>query len=215
MSTDEQINEPAIIPNWGRYNYPLACRILKETDAPILYPAMKKSAKNLKGFIGWAKYAPSWNISEVQKFVRDHCEDEFPRFHLIFSIGYEVVGFGSIAPMPRNRDVQVALWVTSGYERQGIGSWIVYVLEWYAFNVFGYDNVYYQHDSSNRKSGALPKKLGYRYSHHFDEEISAMGESGLWFSHVKKKPSDIPAGYIDTGILSNWDGITFPWKSLI
>jgi RimJ/RimL family protein N-acetyltransferase len=215
MLNSEEVNETNGVPNWGRYNYPLACRILKETDAPILYPAMKKSAKNLKGFIGWAKYAPSWNISEVQKFVRDHCEDEFPRFHLIFSIGYEVVGFGSIAPMPRNREVQVALWVTSGYERQGIGSWIVYVLEWYAFHVFGYDAVYYQVDSSNKKSASLPQHLGFTFSHTFEDEIHAKDETGFWYSFKKNRPEELPPGFIDTGILSNWDGHTFPWKSLI
>lgn len=215
MSASENTNETNAIPNWGRYNYPLACRVLKESDAPILYPAMKKSAKNLKGYIGWAKYAPEWKIETVQKFVRDHCEGELPRFHLIFSIGYEVVGFGSLAPMPNPRDVQVALWVTTGFERKGIGSWIVQVLEWYAFNVFGYDHVYYQHDATNRKSGSLPQKMGYKYSHTFEEEITAMKESGFWFSHVKKKPVGMAPGYIDTGTLTNWDGITFPWKSLI
>jgi len=215
MSTDENVDKDSKIPNWGRYNYPLACRLLRETDAPILYPAMKKSAKNLKGYIGWAKYAPEWNIGTVQKFVKDHCESELPRFHLIFTIGYEVVGFGSLAPMSSPRDVQIALWVATGHERMGIGSWIVQVLEWYAFSVFGHDQIFYQYDSSNRKSGALPQKLGYKYSHFFEDEISAMSESGLWFSHVKRKPSDTPPGYIDTGTLSNWDGITFPWKSLI
>lgn len=203
------------VPNWGNYDYPLACRVLKETDAPILYPAMKKSASDLKGYIGWAKYAPSWNMKTVQKFVLDHVNSEFPRFHLIFTIGDEVVGFGSLAPVNRDRSVQVALWVTSGHHGGGIGSWIVQVLEWYAFHVFGYDYVYYQHDATNRKSGAIPKKLGYKFSHTFDEEIGAMAESGFWISHKKKRPEGLPPGGIDTGKLSNWDGITFPWKCLI
>jgi hypothetical protein len=81
--------------------------------------------------------------------------------------------------------------------------------------VFGYDHVYYQHDATNRKSGALPQKLGYAYSHSFDDEITAMKESGFWFSHVKTKPIGTPPGYIDTGTLKNWDGVSFPWKSLI
>jgi RimJ/RimL family protein N-acetyltransferase len=215
MYMNESSEEFESVPNWGNYDYPLACRVLKETDAPILYPAMKKSAKDLRGYIGWAKYAPSWKIDTVQKFVLDHVNSDFPRFHLIFTIGYEVVGFGSLAPVDRSRSVQVALWVTSGHQGKGIGSWIVQVLEWYAFHVFGYDFVYYQHDATNRKSGAIPKKLGYKYSHTFDEEISAMSESGFWISHKKRRPEGLPAGAIDTGTLSNWDGITFPWKCLI
>jgi hypothetical protein len=95
--------------------------VLKETDAPILYPAMKKSASRLSGFISWAKYVPSWDISVVQKFVLDHVNSDFPRFHLIFTIGYEVVGFGSLAPMPDKRSVQVALWTSEGFEGQVLG----------------------------------------------------------------------------------------------
>ena len=154
-------------------------------------------------------------MATVQKFVQDHVESDWPRFHLIFTIGYEVVGFGSLAPVGNPREVQVALWVAKGHERRGIGSWIVQVLEWYSFYVFGYDNIFYQHDSSNRKSGALPKKLGYKYSHYFEEKINAKDESGLWLSYKKPRPPDLPLGAIDTGTLENWSAVSLPWKSLI
>ena len=203
------------VPNWPGYDCPLACRVIRETDAQILYPVMKRSANHLKGYIAWAKYAPSWDFKTVQKFVSDHCNDEWPRLHLIFSIGKQVVGFGSLAPMPNPRDIQVALWVSLGWQGQGIGKWIVTVLEWYAFNVFGFDNVYYQHDASNRSSGKLPQALGFSFSHSFDQKIEALEETGLWMSWKKQKPSDIPPGYIDNGNLSRWDEVRFPWISLI
>jgi RimJ/RimL family protein N-acetyltransferase len=211
---NEEVSEE-LLPNWTGYEYPLACRVIKDTDATILYPVMKRNAKHLSSYIGWAKYAPSWNMDTVQKFVLDHVNSDFPRFHLVFTIGYEVVGFGSLAPVDRERSVQVALWVDKNHERRGIGSWIVTVLEWYAFSVFGFDAVYYQHDATNRKSGAIAKRKGYRFSHTFDEEKTAKGESGFWFSHKKLKPPNTPPGYIDTGTLGNWDGYTLPWKSLI
>jgi RimJ/RimL family protein N-acetyltransferase len=176
---------------------------------------MKKSAKHLRGYIDWAKYSPSWDIEDVQKFVKDHVESEWPRFHLIFTVGYEVVGFGSLAPVDRDRSCQVALWVGVDHKKRGIGAWIVQVLEWYAFHVFGYDYVYYQYDSSNRKSGSLPRQLGYTYSHDFNDEVHAKNETGYWFSFKKARPGDLPPGAIDTGRLDNWESITFPWKSLI
>ena len=210
----EQELEPAL-PNWGGYDYPLACRMLKQTDAFHLYPVMKKSAMNLSGFIGWAKYATGWNYKQVTKFVRDHVNSEFPRFHLIFTIGYEVVGFGSLAPMPNGRDIQVSLWTAKAHQGRGIGNWITHTLEWYAFYVFGYDNVYYQYDSRNKLSGKIPQRRGYKLSHTFDAERDGVLASGYWFSFKLKKPDGIPPGFIDTGILSNWDGVTFPWKCLI
>jgi hypothetical protein len=77
---------------------------------------MKRSAKSLNGYIGWAKYAPEWNFKAVAAFVKDHVESPLPRWHLIFTIGKQVVGFGSLAPMENGRDVQVALWVGLGHE---------------------------------------------------------------------------------------------------
>ena len=203
------------ITNWGDYNYPLACRILKQTDAFYLYPVMKKSALNLSGFIGWAQYASGWNYKQVTRFVRDHIKSDLPRFHLIFTIGYEVVGFGSLAPMPNRREVQVALWVAPNYQRKGIGDWIVNVLEWYAFHVFGYDYVYYQYDSQNRRSGRIPQRRGYTFSHSFEDEKDGVLASGYWFSFKLKRPEGLPPGAIDTGTLENWTEITFPWKCLI
>ena len=212
---NENNEEQQVIENWGDYNYPLACRMLKQTDAFYLYPVMKKSAFNLSGFIGWAEYASGWNYKQVTKFVRDHIKSELPRFHLIFTIGREVVGFGSLAPMPDSRCIQVALWVAPSHQRKGIGDWIVHVLEWYAFNVFGYDYVYYQYDSQNRKSGKIPQSRGYTYSHTFEDVKDGVLASGFWMSFKKKRPEGLPPGAIDTGTLNNWDGITFPWKCLI
>ena len=215
MQTQQQENVQPEISNWPGYNYPLAFRALKSTDAFFLYPVIKASANNLKGFIYWAKYVPSWDLQAVKKFVDDHVNDQLPRFHLIFTIGYEIVGFGSLAPMDHEREVQISLWVGKGHERRGIGAWISTVLEWYAFHVFGYDNCYYQFDSSNRKSGSLPKKLGYKYSHSFDQEKSGTKESGFWFSFVKPRPPGLPPGAIDTGTLDNWTEVQFPWQCLI
>lgn len=201
--------------NWPGYEYPLACRLIDDGDAKHLYPVMKRSAKSLNGYIGWAKYAPEWDFRTVAAFVKDHLEDDLPRWHLVFSIGKQVVGFGSLAPMNHERDVQVSLWVGIGHEGKGIGKRIVEILEFYAFYVFGYDNLYYQHDSSNRKSGALPPKLGFRFSHAFDLEISALKETGFWYSWVKARPEFLPPGIIDTWNWDMWTEITFPWKSLI
>jgi RimJ/RimL family protein N-acetyltransferase len=117
--------------------------------------------------------------------------------------------------MEHQRDAQVSLWVGLGHEGKGIGKGIVQILEFYAFYVFGYDNLYYQHDSNNRRSGALPPKLGFSFSHTFDQEKSAQKESGFWFSWVKSKQRGLAPGLIDTWDWDKWSGISFPWKCLI
>jgi RimJ/RimL family protein N-acetyltransferase len=214
--SDNSIEEALeLIPNWPGYEYPLACRMLRQTDAFHLYPVMKKSALNLSSFIEWGKYASGWNYKQVTRFVRDHVKSEFPRFHVIFTIGYEVVGFGSLAPMPDNRSIQVALWTAKDHQSRGIGNWIVNVLEWYAFNVFGYDFCYYQFDQKNERSGKLPVKRGYTFSHSFEGDKDGAKASGVWNSYKLKRPDDLPPGAIDTGTLEKWSSVTFPWKCLI
>ena len=215
-SDTESIEEEGVFAeNWPGYNFPLACRVIRSGDQAILYPVMKRSASTLKGFIGWAKYVPSWDFATVARFVNDHVNSDLPRFHLIFSIGREVVGFGSLGPMGHPLEVQVALWVAKGHERRGIGSWIVQVLEFYAFDVFGYHSLYYQHDARNRNSGKLPGKLGFRYSHFFDDKKTAMNESGLWMSWVKYRPSHLPPGFVETGDWGSWLEQKLPWTSLV
>lgn len=200
---------------WPGYDFPLACRELRATDAQHLFPVMKRSAKMLRGYIEWAKYAPNWDFKTVQQFVNDHVNSEYPRFHLIVTCGRQVVGFASLAPMSNPRHIQVALWVGLGHQRRGIGHWIVKILEFYAFNVYGYDKVFYQHDATNRASGTLPQSSGYRFDHTFEEEIHAEKESGFWYSWVKDRPAGLPPGYIDTGHFGTWHKQQFPWKCLI
>ena len=215
MSEETELENQEGIENWPGYNYPLACRILKSTDAPLLYPVMKKSANHLRSYVHWAKDSPSWDMRDVQRFVKSHVNSEWPRFHLIFTIGYEVVAFGSLAPVDRDRSVQVALWTSVDHKRRGIGSWVVQVLEWYAFHVFGFDNCYYQHAVGNMRSGNIAKRNGFKFSHTFKHKTKAWKEIGYWVSYKKSRPKGLPPGTIDTKTTSNWDGITFPWKCLI
>jgi RimJ/RimL family protein N-acetyltransferase len=201
--------------NWPGYDYPLAFRFLKETDAAILYPVMKRSGNAVKGYIEWGSDVASWSMNELAKWVRACATDDRPRCHLLFSIGTEVVGIGSLAPFGHPRNVQVALWVAEGHQGKGIGKWICTILEFYAFNVFGYEQLFYNHDSSNRSSGKLPSALGFVWSGTFDDKKHAQHETGFWFSWKKVRPAELPPGAIDTGDFSFWERLNFPWKSFV
>lgn len=201
--------------NWPGYDYPLAFRFLNESDGVLLYPVMKRSGNALKGYIEWGSDVASWNMAELSKWVRDRANDDLPRCHFLFSIGKEVVGIGSLAPGGHPRDVQVALWVAKGHQGKGIGKWMVTILEFYAFVVFGYDTLYYNHDSSNRNSGKLPAAMGFEFSGTLDMKKSAQKETGLWYSWSKHRPFGLPPGVIDTGDFGKWEELKFPWKSMV
>jgi len=178
--------------NHRGFSHPLTHRRIRPSDTLRLAQVIRKSHKHLRGYIGWAQYAGKWDVYQVQKFVNQHVNDEFPREHFLFFIGNRIVGMGSLAPMFHPLDIQIALWVAEGFHGHGIGPRIAATMEWYAFEVYGYSHLYYQHDATNEASKRLPQKLGFKFSHTFDDDIHAENESGFWYSWVKERPSDLP-----------------------
>ena len=158
--------------------------------------AVWKSHKHLRGFVGWAKYSRSWDIKTVSKFVDDHINTPLPNQHFVFFIGSEIVGMGSLLLAYSYHEAQIALWTVDGFQGKGIGKKMVDTLEDLAFRVWGFKNLYYQHDASNESSKRLPQKCGFTFSHTFDTEKSAELESGFWISWVKPRPSHLPPAII-------------------
>jgi ribosomal-protein-serine acetyltransferase len=192
--TEEAIREERerLSFNHPGFDYPLMHRWIKKSDTLEMARVIRSSAHHLKGFISWAKYANTWDFKQIQRFVNDHADPEPPRMHLVFLLGKRIVGMGSLAPMDKMNEVQISLWVAEGFHGKGIGTRIARTMEMYAFEVWGYSKLYYQCDASNEQSKRLPQKLGFRYSHTFNEEITAQNESGFWFSFVKERPDDLP-----------------------
>jgi RimJ/RimL family protein N-acetyltransferase len=214
--TEEAISEEFERLNFNHrgYNHPLMHRRIKVDDTLALSKVLKRSSKHLSGYIGWAQYAGKWDFKQIQRFVNEHVNDEFPREHFLFLIDKQIVGMGSIAPMGDIRDVQVALWVAEGHHGKGIGARIVSTIEWYVFEVYGYRSLYYQHDATNESSKRLPQKLDYQFSHSFDERISAYNESGLWFSWRKDRPEDLPPGILQGADIEEFMQVRFKGRNM-
>ena len=207
--TDEAIQEEKMNLNVNHvgFNYPLYYRWIKPTDTLQLSRVIKQSKDHLKGYINWARSAGGWNFKTVQNFVNDMVNCEPPRMHLGFFLGKQLVGIGSLAPVDRLDAVQIALWVAKGFEGKGIGTRIASTMEVYAFEVFGYSRLYYQHDALNESSKRLPQKLGYRFSHTFEEEITAEDETGFWMSWVKDRPIDLEPGLLQGAPMEQFNEI--------
>jgi RimJ/RimL family protein N-acetyltransferase len=122
----------------------------------------------------------------------------------VFFIGPEPVAFGSLAPMNSPYDAQVSLAVFYPHQGKGIGKRVVKTLEWYAFTVWGFHNLYYQADDSNVNSKKLAEFCGFTFSHTFEQQIDAEMESGLWSSYKKKRDSSYPDGAFQGADLEYW-----------
>jgi len=101
-------------------------------------------------------------------------------------------------------DAQVSLAVFYPHQGKGIGKRVVKTLEWYAFTVWGFHNLYYQHDASNLNSKKLADYCGFTFSHTFEQQIDAEQESGLWMSYKKKRDPSYPDGAFQGADLEYW-----------
>jgi RimJ/RimL family protein N-acetyltransferase len=195
-NANEEMRNSGPRDNFPGFEFPLEFCPIRPKHKTALIRAVWASHRQLRGYIGWAKYARSWNTRTFAKFVDDHINALLPNQHFVFLIGEEIVGMGSLVGAYSPNDSQIALWVRTGYQGKGIGKAMVETLEYVAFNVWGFHTLYYEHDYTNESSKKLPQKCGFTFSHTRDIEKSAELESGLWFCWKKERPDHLPDAII-------------------
>ena len=195
-NASEEMRNRSNRENFPGFDYPLEFSPIRSKHKAAMIKAVWESHEQLRGYIGWAKYARSWNAKTMSKFVDDHINAPLPNQHFVFLIGSEIVGVASLVWAYTVHDAQIALWTRTGYQGKGIGKAMVKTLEYIAFNVWGFHTLYYEHDATNESSKKLPQKCGFTYSHTRDIEKSADLESGLWFSWKKERPEGLPDAII-------------------
>jgi RimJ/RimL family protein N-acetyltransferase len=195
-NASENIRQKGNKNNFNGFDYPLEFSPMRPRHKSAVIKAVWASHEHLRGYIGWAKYARSWNAKTISNFVDDHINAAPPDQHFVFLIGNEVVGVGSLVGAYTAHDAQIALWTRAGYQGKGLGKAMVQTLEYVAFNVWGFRVLFYEHDATNESSKQLPQKCGFTYSHTRDIEKSAERESGLWYSWKKERPAGLPDAII-------------------
>lgn len=121
----EEMRAKATSGNFPGFNHPLEFCPIRPKHKPALIKAVWASHKHLRGYIGWAKYARSWDAKTISKFVDDHINAPLPDQHFVFIIGKEIVGLGSLIGAYTAHDAQIALWTTHGFQGKGIGKAMV------------------------------------------------------------------------------------------
>jgi len=161
---------------------------LKPEYARDLQRALQTGTEHIAGYFSWAAGAESWDTKKSLFWIQAQLREPLPSEHFAFYLGNELVGIGSLRPHGHCRSVQMAYWVSNKYKEQGIGKTIAKTMENLAIKHRPYQYIYIDHDSSNRSSGKIPQKLGYKFVGTFDSKVHAKKESGLWYSHVKESP---------------------------
>lgn len=164
----------------------LEAKRLKPEHARQLQKALSYGTEHIAGYFAWAENAEQWDTKRCLFWIQKIVREELPNEDYAFFLGTELVGIGSLRPHGNIRSVQMAYWVSKKYSNQGIGTSIAKTIENLAILHRPYQFIFIDHDSSNRTSGKIPQKLGYKFVGTFDSEIHAKNETGFWYSWVKE-----------------------------
>jgi RimJ/RimL family protein N-acetyltransferase len=153
------------------FNHRLETHPLSLRDSLKLTRAMQSSQEHLDGYLPFFEKKEGKTVPKIQRWIFQMLKEEFPSQHFIFTIGKEIVGFGSTLPISNDpREAQFRYMVFEGYTGKGIATAIVHTLQLYSFIVWGFDRVYIEMDSSNRASMKVAQKLGYTFFYGIDTE---------------------------------------------
>jgi RimJ/RimL family protein N-acetyltransferase len=195
------------VANYPGFDYPLTYRPIKIGDAPIIAPVLRSSARSIRGYLGQYQNADLWDLRDSVRFVSRCVADEFPSFHYLFFIGHQLVGMGSLHPYRGSLlDVQVVLAVFgTHYQGRGIGTVIGQVLKKIAFDVWGFETLWWLVDATNRPSIAAAQKVGLFFHHQWEDEVRhAEQESGLWMAFTIDRPDELAPGILQGGDIQYW-----------
>ena len=180
------------------YSNGLEFHHLSSRDSLKLSAAMHRSRAHFEKFLPVFDESQKLTLSAMREWISDRLDEHFPTQHFVFSIGRELVGFGSTLPISNDlREIQLRYMVFEGHTGKGVATAMAKTMEFYGFHVWGFDRIYIEMDSANRASLAVAQRLGYEL--HGTKELSKIGTdgSGLWFSFVKVRPREAQAGTLD------------------
>jgi len=211
MKTLEEVElgfRQADLPNFPGYNYPPEFRPMRMTDSRILAPIIRRDAKSIRTYLGSFQRAHLWNMKDAQSFVSSRLSDDsFPNFHYLFFCGNELVGMGSLVPYGDDvRDCQIILAVFGSHQGRGWGEAIANTLKQVAFQIWGFNRMYWINDATNIASSKLAQKAGCSLEETYEDDF-ILGESGtgLWYRWVAERPHErLAPGILQGAPIEYW-----------
>jgi RimJ/RimL family protein N-acetyltransferase len=193
-------------PNFPSYNAKLEFRPLRNTDARLLAPVFRTSAKSVRTYLSSYQHADRWWLKDTQAFVSACVNDDFPSQHWIFTIGNEVVALGSLHSFGGRLDeVQVVLAVFGKNQGRGLGTAIAKTLKKLAFEVWGFQKLWWIVDATNFPSMKLAQKIGCVLDSTFEQEAKhAESESGLWHRFVIERDPTLAPAILQGASIDYW-----------
>lgn len=196
------------IPNFPEYKYPPQFRPLSQSDALALTKIVRKNSKSIRTYLDKFNNSDRWGFKSSHSFVMRLLRDpRFPSLHYVFTCGKEIVAMGSLVPYGSNpNDCQVILTVFGSHQGKGWGKVVAQTLKQIAFQVWGFDRMYWLNDSTNIASSRLAQGVGCEIDSMYEDNF-ILGEkgSGLWNRWVAYRPHDeLAPGVLQGAPIEYW-----------
>jgi RimJ/RimL family protein N-acetyltransferase len=194
------------IPIFPGYSHRLEFRALQKSDATLLAPSFKGSAKTIRTYLSEFQFADRWNLKDTQAFINACLNDQFPAMHYVFTIGKSPVAFASFQSFGESpTDVQFIIAVFGNHQGKGIGKAVAQTLKKVAFEIWGFERIWWIVDATNRSSMSIATSIGCEWDSTFEGDFKH-GESGtgLWHRYVVERGRDLSPGILQGASHDYW-----------
>lgn len=167
------------------YSYPIeiptARLILRRPtleDAPGVYEAVKASYSELSRWMVWAR--ESYNIEDAEQFCTRAREGFESGIHLTTLIRLpndgKIIGLAELSSVdPEVPSFEIGYWIHTAYTGRGYVTEATHALTTFAFQRLDSNRVQIRMDTNNRRSWAIPERLGYQW----EATLKAIGRDNL------------------------------------
>lgn len=194
------------IPNFPGYSHRLEFKALQKSDATLLAPSFKGSAKTIRTYLSEFQFADRWNLKDTQAFINACLKDDFPAMHYVFTIGNRPVAFASFHSFGDSlNEIQIILAVFGHHQGRGIGKAVAHTLKKVAFEIWGFERIWWIVDATNRSSMKIATSIGCEWDSTFEGDFKH-GESGsgLWHRYVLEREPGLSPGILQGASHDYW-----------
>ncbi|AST91555.1 alanine acetyltransferase [Sutcliffiella cohnii] len=144
-------------------NKQVGLKLVELSDAPILYKLINESRAYLREWLPWIDRIKSKNDMELFILNCFYGYEANGIINTVILFNKKIVGMAGYNMIDwMNRTTSIGYWIDQRYQGKGITTLVAYTLTDYAFKNLKLNRVEIRAAVQNKKSRAIPEKLGYQ-----------------------------------------------------
>jgi len=163
-------------------------------DAPALHEAIVASTEHLRPWMPWIAFEPQ-TVQQRRDLIAGWSRDWDDSAEFVYGIldldDATVVGGTGLHRRGGPNELEIGYWIHVDRAGRGLATEASRALTDAALAIADIGCVVLRHDKANVRSGAIPRKLGYRYEGDQPSPIEAPAETGVqsWWRYPAMLPS--------------------------